>query len=78
STQEKEVLVREEPLVFYSDGDNIFYVPKRESVIYELEAEGGNPKEVGTKKSALIYPFSSYEYIFVPDMESGGVVEYMK
>lgn len=78
STQEKEVLVREEPLAFYSDGDNIFYIPKRESVIYELEAEGGNPKEIGTKKSAIIYPFSSYGYIFVPDMESGGVVEYMK
>ena len=78
STQEKEVLVWEEPSVFYSDGDNIFFVPKRKSVIYELEAGAGSPKEIGMNKSALIYPFSSYESIFVPDMEAGGVVEYPK
>ena len=78
STQDKEILVREEPLVFYSDGDNIFFVPKGESVIYELEAGGGSPKEIGTKKSAVVYPFSTYGSIFVPDMETGGMVEYQK
>lgn len=78
STQNKEILVREEPLVFYSDGDNLFFVPKRESVIYKLEAEGGRPKEIGMKKSAVIYPFSSYGSIFVPDMETGGMAEYQK
>ena len=78
STQDKEILIREEPLVFYSDGDNLFFVPKRESVIYELEAGGGSPKEIGTKKSAVVYPFSSYGSIFVPDMETGEMVEYQK
>ncbi len=78
STQDKEILIREEPLVFYSDGDNLFFVPKRESVIYELESGGGSPKEIGTKKSAVVYPFSSYGSIFVPDMETGEMVEYQK
>ncbi len=77
STQDKEILAREEPLVFIRMGIT-FFIPKGESVIYELEAVGGDSKEIGTKKSAIVYPFSSYGSIFVPDMETGGMVEYQK
>lgn len=74
----KKVLVWEEPLTFCSDGNNIFFIPKREAVIYELENGEGSPKEVGAVKSAMIYPFSSYGSIFVPDVEGGGAAEYPK
>lgn len=74
----RKVLVPEEPLSFYSDGNNVFYVPKRESVIYELENGAGSPKEIGMQISAIIYPFLSYESILLPDIDTGEVVEYLK
>lgn len=74
----KKILVEEEPLVFCSDGDNLFFVPKREPIIYELESGGGRLKELGVTESAIIYPFSSYESILMPNMVDGGVVEYLK
>ncbi len=74
----KEVLLGEEPLAFYSDGEHIFFIPKRESVIYELEAGESGPKEIGPNKSVVIYPFSAYGALLIPDMQEGGVVEYLK
>ena len=47
-------------------------------MIYELENGEGSPKEVGAVKSAMIYPFSSYGSIFVPDVEGAGAAEYPK
>ena len=74
----RKVLLEEEPLVFYSDGNHIFFIPKRESVVYELENGSGSPKELGVAESAMIYPFSSYKSIFIPNMVDGGVLEYLK
>lgn len=75
---ETRVLLEQEPLDFFSDGEMMFVIEKNTSMLYELDPDQGKREALGVAPGSVLYVFSDYGAVLAPDLEAGGRVELLK
>lgn len=75
--KKKTLLLPKSTLCFTSDGKRVFYIESFDSTIYEINLAGKEKKKLGDTLSGMIYAFTDYGEIYIPDMTGGkmGILE---